>query len=41
MKISMNVSFCEKLGSTQNKAVFAITGAIQGTSPEKIYQDKD
>ena len=35
----MNLSFCEKLGSAQNKAVLAITGAMQGTSPEKIYQE--
>ena len=32
-----NESFCEKLESVQYKAVLAITGAIQGTSREKIY----
>ena len=33
-----NESFCEKLESVQYKAALAITGAIQGTSREKIYQ---
>ena len=32
-----NESFCEKLESVQYKAALAITGAIQGTSREKIY----
>ena len=32
-----NESFCEKLESVQYKAALAITGAIQGTSQEKIY----
>ena len=34
-----NESFCEKLESVQYKAALAITGAIQGTSREKIYQE--
>ena len=34
-----NESFCEKIKSVQNKAALAITGAIQGTSREKIYQE--
>ena len=32
-----NDSFCEKLESIQYKAALPITGAIQGTSPDKIY----
>ena len=32
-----NESFCKKLESVQYKAALAITGAIQGTSREKIY----
>ena len=31
--------FCEKLGSVQYKASIAITGAIQGTSHEKMFQE--
>ena len=34
-----NESFCEKLESVQYKAALAITGAIQGTSCEKIYKE--
>ena len=34
-----NESFCEKLESVQYKATLAITGAIQGTSCDKIYQE--
>ena len=34
-----NESFCEKLESVQYKAALVITGAIQGTSREKIYQE--
>ena len=34
-----NDSFCEKLESIQYKAALAITGAIQGTSRDKIYQE--
>ena len=34
-----NKSFCEKLESLQYKAALAITGAIQGTSRDKIYQE--
>ena len=34
-----NESFCDKLESVQYKAALAITGAIQGTSREKIYQE--
>ena len=34
-----NESFCEKIESVQYKAALAITGAIQGTSREKIYQE--
>ena len=34
-----NESFCEKLESVQYKAALAITGAIHGTSREKIYQE--
>ena len=33
-----NESFCEKLESVQYKAALAITGAIQGTSRDKIYE---
>ena len=33
-----NESICEKLESVQYKVALAITGAIQGTSREKIYQ---
>ena len=32
-------SFCEKLESAQYKATLEITGAIQGTSREKIFQE--
>ena len=31
-----NESFCEKLESVQYKVALAITGAIQGTSRDKI-----
>ena len=34
-----NISFSEKLESIQYKAALAITGAIQGTSRDKIYQE--
>ena len=34
-----NESFCEKIESIQYKAALAITGAIQGTSRERIYQE--
>ena len=34
-----NESLCEKIESVQNKAAPAITGTIQGTSHEKIYQE--
>ena len=34
-----NESFCEKLESVQYKVTFAITGAIKGSSREKIYQE--
>ena len=34
-----NVSFCEKLESVQYKAALAVTGAIQGTSRNKIYEE--
>ena len=34
-----NESVCEKLESVQYKVVLAITGAIQGTSHEKIDQE--
>ena len=34
-----NESFCEKIESVQYKAALAITGAIQGTSREKLYQE--
>ena len=33
-----NESFCEKLESLQYKAGLAITGAIQGTSRDRVYQ---
>ena len=36
---TQNKSFCEKLESVQYKAAFTITGAIQGTSRDKIYQE--
>ena len=35
---SQNESFCEKLKSMQCKAALAITGTIQSTSRDKIYQ---
>ena len=34
-----NESFCEKLESVQYKAALAITGTIQGSSREKLYQE--
>ena len=34
-----NESFSEKLESVQYKAALAITGAVQGTSCDKIYQE--
>ena len=34
-----NESFCNKLESVQYKAALAITGAIQGTSRDKLYQE--
>ena len=34
-----NEPACEKLESVQYKVTSAITGAIQGTSREKIYQE--
>ena len=34
-----NESFCEKLESVQYKAALAITGVIQGTSRDKIYEE--
>ena len=34
-----NESICEKIESVQCKATLAITGAIQGTSRNKIYQE--
>ena len=34
-----NESFCEKLESVQYKAALAITGAIQGSSCKKLYQE--
>ena len=34
-----NGFFCEKLDSVQYKAALAITGAIQGFSLEKLYQE--
>ena len=34
-----NEYFCEKIESVQYKATLAITGAIQGTSRDKIYQE--
>ena len=34
-----NESFCEKIESVQYKAALAITGAIQGTSRDKIDQE--
>ena len=34
-----NESFSHKIESVQYKAALAITGAIQGTSREKIYQE--
>ena len=35
-----NDSFSEKLESMQYKAALAITGAIQGTTRDKIYQEQ-
>ena len=34
-----NESICEKIESVQYKAALAITGGIQGTFREKIYQE--
>ena len=34
-----NESFCEKIESVQYKATLSITGAIQGASCDKIYQE--
>ena len=34
-----NECFCENLQSIQYKAALAITGAVQGTSREKFYQE--
>ena len=34
-----NQSFCEKSEFVQYKAMLAITGTIQSTSREKIYQE--
>ena len=34
-----NESVCEKLASVQYKVALTITGAIQGTSRQKIYQE--
>ena len=34
----LNESFCEKLESVQYNVTLAITGEIQGTSREKLYQ---
>ena len=36
-----NQSFCEKLDIAQHKAALAITGAIQGISRDRIYQELD
>ena len=36
-----NESSCEKIESLQYRAALAITGAIQGTFRERIYQDWD
>ena len=36
---AFNLSFQQKLESIQYKACLAITGAIRGTSGEKIYQE--
>ena len=34
-----NESFCEKIESVQYRAALAITGAIQGTSRDKLYHE--
>ena len=36
-----HVSFCQKIESFQYKAALAITGAIQGTSQEKLLEEFD
>ena len=36
---SQNESFCKKAKSVQYKATLAITGALQGASHDKIYQE--
>ena len=36
---AQNESFCEKIESVQYKAALAVTGAIRGTSRDKIYQE--
>ena len=33
------MALCEKIEFVQYKAALAVTGAIQGTSREKIYQE--
>ena len=37
--IYINISFHHKLESIQYNACLAITGAIRGTSKEKLYQE--
>ena len=34
-----NESFCEKIESVQYRVALAITGAIQGTSHDKLYHE--
>ena len=36
---SMHISFHQKLDSIQYNAALAITGAIRGTSREKVYHE--
>ena len=36
---TQNESFCKKIESTQYRAALVITGAIEGTSHQKIYQE--
>ena len=38
---AFNASFHQKLDSTQYNAAFATTGAIRGTSKEKLYDELD
>ena len=36
---NQKMSFCKKIKSVQYNAALAITGAIEGTSREKLYKE--